>query len=461
MSPPSATSPSYAYKVWSHPLVAGLCSNDTVPLEIPIMPSTGSAKGVIVCTLKDGVKSYKFPPGIFEIDEQLLILERTSITGAMNPNNMANPKESPDWKKQTLFLATRGVTDYNMNYCHARNIVSTRVGFVLSSHVMVSNISYQGVDTIRPNDNGALCGGGVFETKGCAENDCSSNENNGGSDGIGSSHVIIENVRLNDFYYEQDRVMVGASIPGNYNCTTGHFSEECCFCKPNAIRSSQVGVWVPQTRNVEGTHHISVSNVISSSTQADGINLHGHVHDVSVQNTYFQNTGDDVYAVWAGSLVLENVEFKNCIAVNPGILRPKWYGNCVATYGLKNVVFENVSCWAPTLKDPIRQPGSSAVQIDTSMFVFYTSFGGSYPAGNNVTIKDWAFQDLDGSMYMPKNGSMGIYEPGKMVWTESQNGPVAPYYLPDKAQEVNVHILQRIPSARIKPGSLHGGILYT
>ena len=40
-----------------------------------------------------------------------------------------------------------------------------------------------GIDTIRPSDNGALCGGGAFETKGCAENDCSvSSVNNGGSE---------------------------------------------------------------------------------------------------------------------------------------------------------------------------------------------------------------------------------------------------------------------------------------
>ena len=35
------------------------------------------------------------------------------------------------------------------------------------SHVHVANVSYQGIDTIRPDDNGALCGGGAFETKGC------------------------------------------------------------------------------------------------------------------------------------------------------------------------------------------------------------------------------------------------------------------------------------------------------
>ena len=149
----------------------------------------------------DGVKAYRFPAGIFEMDQQLLVPEKTSIAGAASPNDMANPTASPDWSKQTLFLATRGVTDYLERYCHASDMVHTRgttafklktrpvnsacrqlltnlptpdmaVGFVLSSHTTVVNVSYQGIDTIRPEDNGALCGGGVFETKGCAENDC-------------------------------------------------------------------------------------------------------------------------------------------------------------------------------------------------------------------------------------------------------------------------------------------------
>ena len=51
----------------------------------------------------------------------------------------------------------------------------------------------------------------------------------------------------------------------------------CCYCKPNGVRSSQVGVWVPQTRNGRGTSDLLVRNVVSMATQADGINLHGNV----------------------------------------------------------------------------------------------------------------------------------------------------------------------------------------
>ena len=86
------------------------------------------------------MKVYRFPAGIFEIDEQLLVPERTTIAGAADPNDMERPTESPDWQRQTLFLATRGASNYSMNYCHAKDMVTTRVGFVLSSHCTITNV---------------------------------------------------------------------------------------------------------------------------------------------------------------------------------------------------------------------------------------------------------------------------------------------------------------------------------
>ena len=71
------------------------------------------------------------------------------------------------------------------------------------------------------------------------------------------------------------------------NCKTGDWTKECCFCKPNGIRSSQLAIWIPATRNAGvGTSNISVSNVVSSSTQADAINLHGEIHGVVVRDVY-------------------------------------------------------------------------------------------------------------------------------------------------------------------------------
>jgi hypothetical protein len=255
----------YPYASWSDPIKNGTCATSHDPTAVQ-------------CTVQlDGVKAYRFPAGVFEIDEQLLVPESTTITGAASPNDMSNPTASPDWSKQTLFLATRGSSEYWADYCHATDMVHTRVGFVLSSDTAVRNVSYQGIDTIRPEDNGALCGGGVFETKGCAENDCHTSVNNGGSDGLGSARVTIEDVRINDFYFAQDQSLVGANVTGNYDCHSGDTHQGCCFCEPNGVRSSQVAVWVPQTRDALGTRGLVVRNLVSRSTQADGVNLHGYV----------------------------------------------------------------------------------------------------------------------------------------------------------------------------------------
>ena len=82
---------------------------------------------------------------------------------------------------------------------------------------------------------------------------------------------------------------------------------------------------MPQTRNAEGTTDLLITNLVSSATQADGINLHGRVARAVVEHTYIENTGDDVYALWGAALYPTNVTFQHSVAVNPGILRPNWY----------------------------------------------------------------------------------------------------------------------------------------
>jgi len=406
---------------------------------------------VVPCSLTaDGSKAFRLPAGIFEISEQLLVPERTSITGASAPNDMANPAVPPDWASQTLFLATRGSTAYLPAYCRAADMVRTRVGLVLSSHVSVRNVSYQGIDTIRPEDNGSLCGGGAFETKGCATNDCSTDVNNGGSDGLGSVNVSLEDVRLNDYYFAEDRALVGATIPGNYDCSTSAWKRECCFCKPNGVRSTQVGVWVPATRDAAGTVGLRVRRLVSSSSQADGINLHGFLSDALVENVFLQNTGDDVLALWGANRAPADVTFRDCAAVNPGVLRPKWYGNCVATYGLQSVIFERLRCAAPTLDSPRPQPGTNVTRIATSMFVFYTSFGGLYPEGNRVELRGgWDFTDLSGEPYTPAEGTMGSPGlSGLKAWTAVPGGTVAPFYEPSKSQQVGVVVTSMLQHSR-------------
>ena len=74
----------------------------------------------ISCAMQGQVKAFQFPPGVFEINKQLLIPPYTSIAGSQNPNDMSSPLRSPDWSRQTLFLATRGANQYSLDYCHAK-----------------------------------------------------------------------------------------------------------------------------------------------------------------------------------------------------------------------------------------------------------------------------------------------------------------------------------------------------
>jgi hypothetical protein len=436
---------SYPYDVWSGPIKARVCSNSSVPLEIALNPKISARVPSMTCKLEHGVRSYELPPGIFEIDEQLLLPANTSVTGASSPNDMANPTFSPDWSTQTLFLATRGATAYNMSYCSATDMVHTRVGFILSSFCTVRDISYQGIDTIRPADNGWLCGGGAFETKGCAATDCGdSTVNNGGSDGVASEHVTIDNVRVNDFHYPADRSKIGAAIAGNYECSAdlrgaggahrAAAGDGCCFCQPNRVRSTQTAVWIPDTRDAVGTRHLIVRRLVSRSSQADGINLHGRVRDSLVEDCYVENTGDDIYVVWGGLREPANVTFRRCVAVTPGVTRPNWYGNCVATGGAGTVAFTNITCRAPTLARPIPAPGYGALRMDTSCAWFHTSFNASYPPWNRIVFQGWRFEDLAGAPYTAASGVMNQPVVGKMAWTRggrNQSGPPAPFYFPE------------------------------
>ena len=144
-------------------------------------------------------------------------------------------------------------------------------------------------------------------------------------------------------------------------------------------------------------------------------------------------------------------------------MRPNWYGNCVATYGFKSVLFENLTCKAPTLLHPLPNH-----HPDTTMFIFYTSFGGNCkfnfilcflvsgnaqkvtdvctdPPGNAITLKGWSFENMSGNSYTARNGIIwdGHLVSRKMVWTKAdvdKGGIVAPYYFPTKKQQVNVYV---------------------
>ena len=83
----------FEYASWSSLIKAGTCSANSSVLEIRIVDKSGLQNGVIKCARTDRgtTKAYSFPPGIFEIGEQLLVPPNVSITGATEPNDMRDP----------------------------------------------------------------------------------------------------------------------------------------------------------------------------------------------------------------------------------------------------------------------------------------------------------------------------------------------------------------------------------
>ena len=136
----------FLYESWSNPVKSGICNSN-----IEIKDKNTGKSFYIMCSMESGSKSYRFPSGIFEIGEQLLIPDYVTFIGTNAPNDMSNPLNSPDWNSQTMFLATRGATNGYMSYCNAYDMVHTRVGFVLSSYVSIHNISFQGTNKFFRN----------------------------------------------------------------------------------------------------------------------------------------------------------------------------------------------------------------------------------------------------------------------------------------------------------------------
>ena len=74
-----------------------------------------------------------------------------------------------------------------------------------------------------------------------------------------------------------------------------------------------------------------------------------------------------------------------------------------------------------------------------------TSFGGVYPPGNNVTITNWTFEDMQGKKYTAATGTSyhGAAVPGKMFWTDG-----LPYLVLGGKQHVNVHFVASMGGQR-------------
>jgi len=367
-------------------------------VDTELTPKAGGVGGTIRCSSIGGVRTFVFPVGKFDIDEQVVVPASTSIEGNANPNDASDKTKKPDPATQTYFIATKGISDEKTAYCGTDSNMQPgeaqklRIGFLLNSNTRIKNINFQGKDTTRPLDNGNLCGGGVFETPGCVSpgfgdgvgtnwvtkrrgcRDHTGKPNNLiTGDGKGVENVIIDSVRLNDLLLPAD--------PSQYK----------------GGLASQLAVYVPMTQDGSSTKNVQSTNVVSMLTRADGINYHGNVQDSLVENCHVENTGDDIFAFWgAYAANASSTVFRNNVGKNPGVTRDYMYGVCVAVYGAMDVTFTGNKCYDRAQKDWNPEQPNGACQNgkycnSCLAYVHDGWFGAVYPRGNAINFQGNSF----------------------------------------------------------------------
>jgi hypothetical protein len=329
----------------------------------------------IACTWENGQRGrhFKFPAGTFKLSYQVYVPANTIIEGANNPNDMNDPEKKPKEEEQTLFVvnADAGLRD-GRPYCQMVSGVTAkalRPGFLLSSSTTVRNINFQGADMRRGSDNGDLCGGGVFETPGCVRGeDCEANT----GDGKAVQNVHIENVRLNDLYFDEPKFKAN----------------------PTNMPASQIALWVPTTKDGTQSENISVTGLVSMYTHADGINFHGGSFS-RVENSFVARTGDDIFAMWNSEG--KNIEYKNCTGLCPGCamgLGVNGFSWCVATYGFQSVSYTDITCLDRT--KPLGANNPSLRWSSSMMARINYLFTSSVSTGHGkFTASGWKWLDMD------------------------------------------------------------------
>jgi len=331
----------------------------------------------------------------------------TEIVGNANPVDPDDKEAEPDIAEQTYFIATKGITeDHAAAYCGTGGNMgpgdaeALRIGFLLNSNTTVKYISYQGKDSVRPDDNGNLCGGGVFETPGCVSpgygdgvggdwvgktQGCYDHTGEPNDlilgDGKGVENVVVDSVRLNGLLLPKDGDFVHA-------------------------QGSQVAVWVAMTQDGSATRNVRITNLVSMFGRGDGINLHGNVQDSIVEDCYIANTGDDAYAAWGAyaEWPAGNV-FRNNVAKNVGVARNYGYGVCMAIYGARDVTVTGMRCidlgpddWNPGQDPSGNKKCAWGPNCNSALAILHDGwFGAVYPEGNTINIYDNEYVDFDGN----------------------------------------------------------------
>jgi hypothetical protein len=401
------------------------------------------------------------------MDEQLEIASDTTVHGVANPNMGGGPKgqrqAAADITNQTVFLASHGVTTTNTKFCLTSDdeTKNLRVGFLLNSNTEMYNLAYQGIDTVRPDDNGSLCGGGAFETPGYfpgPQNNfwgCTGKENKCGREGV--QNVKIHDVRINGYYLNEDYTNAGCH---NMDPTADEYGSGCDENAFQNARASQLSIYIAPTdhigcQNAAGCEvsGIEIYNLYSGVTRADGINLHGQVNGANIYNNFIENTGDDVYALWGEDRYPENVSFYDSVARWPARIRPDTFGSCLSVFGVDNAAFTRMECEAPQPQKSQCYGSTCPQYTNWSMLELHSTFGAKYcmkgtacPKGHSayLVFNSPQFRFLDGStgqtVDMPQFNNAD--PTNDFMWGQENSDPsrthaTMPYWYQDDAGSEN------------------------
>lgn len=248
--------------------------------------------------------------------------------GAANPNDPADKtRQNTDVASHTWFVVPAANTlcgdDPLCKDASSKGATACsgdprthRQGFLMASNSMLKNINFQGADRGRAGSEGTLCGPGAIELPGCVSGTgcpmwdaersepnrtlqeeevasskpprASSNHTNGA--GV-VSNVVIQNVRLSDSVRRAEIKQMAGKDNGA-RCNRG----EAFDGAGQHVRAHQVTFWaakLPDSDRAAGRTHknIMVENLVSMNSRADGLNVHGAVHGLTLQNSHLENSG--------------------------------------------------------------------------------------------------------------------------------------------------------------------------
>lgn len=356
----------------------------------------------IQCREAAGQLQFTFPPGgIFPVAEQFTIPRNVAILGAADPNQRLTQQQT-DVPGQTWFVVPRANalcgTDPLCKDASAKGPTACsgdprthRQGFLMSTGSIIKNINFQGADLGRAGSEGTLCGPGAIELPGCLSGSgCERWDSSANGEGV-VRDVTIANVRLSDAVQRAD---IGQM---KNNCQSG----EALDSGGKHVPAHQVSVWAAKLPASEKARHsnITIDNLFSMNSRADGLNIHGAVDGLVLKDSHIQNSGDDCIGIWSSGI--ENMLVQNVTAVDCAVTAGQQgnWGSCMGTYAFTSLHVNGLMCVDPFLQTAGCNPRTHFTAIHLN-HAFDTE---CMPTGAELT--------LAGISYLASNGGGALMRP--------------------------------------------------